>query len=423
MNLKNYRPGRRYMAYVSSLGTTQLHLRNPLVIAFWSAMFPGFGHLLLSKYLRGYLLFVWEVYINIEGHINEGLLYSFTGQFDKAKDILDIRWMLLYIPTFFFAIWDSYRTTVDLNNHYILASREDSGVKPFKMDAIEINYLDKKAPWSSVVWTFIMPGAGQISIHRIIPAFFILIWWIVIIYYSKFLPAIHNTLMGDFEQAKAILNPQWTLNIPSIYCFTIYDAYINTVESNKLFDWEQAKYLKKNYQSSSFQMPSNKISGSERMYIISIFEHSISLEKAVTSIQMKGIAKENILAVPMDKRGEERKLFDNIHHSDGLSLLDLPFILGSFFTLICGIYGFIWAWGPIIWGLIGLVAGFGIGLAIKLFTTKRFSNQRTNKKVSEVVLIIECKEHQMEIVKDILWAHNAFGVRKLDLKEHEKSPL
>lgn len=421
MNLKNYPPARRYIAYVSSLGTTQLHLRNPLVIAFWSAMFPGSGHLLLSKYLRGFLLFIWEVYINIQGHINVAILYSFTGQFDLAKSVLDIRWMLLYIPTFFFAIWDSYRTTVDLNNQYILAAREDAEVKLFKMDAIGINYLDKKSPWSSVAWTFIMPGAGQLSIHRIITAFFILIWWIVIIYYSKFLPAIHHTLMGNFEQAKAVLNPQWTLNIPSIYFFTIYDAFINTVESNKLFDWEQAKFLKRDYQNSSFQMPSIKNIGSEHMYIVSTFEHSISLEKAITSIQMKGIAKEDILAVPMDKRGEEAKLFDTIHHSDGLDLLDLPFILGSFFTLIGGIYGFILAWGPIIWGLIGLVVGFGIGLVIKLVVTKKYSYKRTNKKISEVVLIIECKEHQMETVKDILWSHNALGVRKLELNDNKKS--
>jgi len=54
-------PFRRKVAHVSILGTTQLHLRNPWIIAGWSAMFPGLGHLLLSKYLRGFLLFLWEM--------------------------------------------------------------------------------------------------------------------------------------------------------------------------------------------------------------------------------------------------------------------------------------------------------------------------------------------------------------------------
>lgn len=57
MTLKNYHTGRRYTAYVNTLGTTQLHLRSPWVVAFWSMMFPGLGHVLLSKYLRGYILF------------------------------------------------------------------------------------------------------------------------------------------------------------------------------------------------------------------------------------------------------------------------------------------------------------------------------------------------------------------------------
>ncbi len=415
MGYKNYSSARRYIAYVSSLGTTQLHLRSPSVIAFWSAMFPGFGHMLLSKYLRGYLLFIWEVYVNLQAHINISIFYSFTGQFELAKKSLDIRWMLMYIPTFLFAIWDSYRTTVDLNNQYILAAREDAGIKPFKMDAIGINYLDKKSPWSSVVWSSIMPGAGQLSIHRIVIAFFILIWWIAIVYYSRLLPAIHYTLLGDFEQAKSVLNVQWTLNIPSIYMFTIYDSLINTIESNKLFDWEQSKFLKRNYQKSSFQMPSINTQGSGNMYIIATFKHSISLEKAITAIEMKGIPKDKILAVPLDKRGEKPRIFDTIHQSDGLSLLDLPFVLGSVLMLIGAIYGFILEWGPVIWSLIGLAAGFGIGIAVKLILNGRCAEKRTGKKASEVVLIIECKDHQLETVRDTLWSHNAFGVRKLEL--------
>lgn len=76
---------RRYMAYISTLGTSQLHLRNPFVIVWWSLAFPGLGHVLLSKYLRGYLLFVWELFVNTNAHINLAILYSFTGRFQMAK--------------------------------------------------------------------------------------------------------------------------------------------------------------------------------------------------------------------------------------------------------------------------------------------------------------------------------------------------
>ena len=154
--------------------------------------------------------------------------------------------------------------------------------------------------------------------------------------------------------------------------------------------------------------------GSGDMYIISTFDHSNYLELAITAIQMKGIAKENILGVSLDKRGEDGKLFDTIHSSDGLSLLDLPMILGTLFCFFGSIYGFILTWGPVLWGLIGLLAGLSLGFIIKLMTTKKYDNRQKRLKATEVVLIIQCKENQLAMVKDLLWEHHALGVRKLD---------
>ena len=257
MNQNNYPNARRRRAYVSILGTTQLHLRNPIIIALWSAIFPGMGHLLLSKYIRGFILFMWEITVNMMSHLNLSIYYTFTLQFDIAKQVLEKRWLLLYIPVYLFSIWDSYRTTVDSNNQFILAAHEDAEVRPFILHALGINYLDKSSPWVSIFWSMISPGVGQLIIHRIVVAFFLIGWWIAVIYVSKALPAIHFTLLGDFEQAKAVVDKQWLLNIPSLYFFGIYDTYVNTVESNKLFDWEQGKYLKRHYQSDSFKMPFN----------------------------------------------------------------------------------------------------------------------------------------------------------------------
>lgn len=409
---------RRAMAYLSLLGTTQLHLRNPAVIAFWSVTFPGLGHLLLSKYLRGFLLFVWEIVINFKAHINLLILYTFLGDFEKAKEVVDIRWMILYIPTYVFAIWDSYRTAVDLNHTYMLAAREDAVIKPFKIGALEINYLDKRSPWVSVMWSLLVPGAGELYIHRLVTASFVIVWWIVICYYSKLLPSIHYTLLGDFEMAKSVLDKHWFLNIPSVYFFAMYDAYINTVENNKLYDWEQSKFLKRDYQNPNFIMPLKKKTRGDRVYIVSTFDHSVYLELAITAIQMKGIKKENIMAIPMDKKGEQRKLFDSIHSSDGVSLFDLPALLAVFFGIFGGIYGFLLKWGPLLWGLIAMSIGLVSGFIIKLIVTKKYSDRQKDKRGTEVVLIIECIESQLEMVKDMLWSHNALGVSKLDIGDN-----
>ncbi|WP_333593702.1 hypothetical protein [Anaerospora hongkongensis] len=407
---------RRQVAYLSILGTTQLHLRNPYIIAWWSAAFPGLGHLLLSKYLRGFFLFFWEFVINYQGHINSAIYYSFIGEFEKAKMVLDTEWMLLYVGTFIFAIWDSYRSTIDLNNLYTLAAREDSVITPFKINAVGINYLDKRTPLNAFAWSMIMPGMGQLYIHRLITAAFILICWIAVCYLSKVLPAIHYSFLGQFEQAKHTLDVHWLMNIPSLYMFAIYDAYANTVENNKLYDWEQSKFLKRQYQYEKFRMP--VVDGkqrSESVYLIATFEYSHFLERAVTGMQMKGVAKERILAAPLDKRGEERQLFDSIHSSDGLSLIDLAAALGTIFMLLGSIYGFILEWGPIWWGLIGLVSGFSIGLIIKLIVTQKYTRNRVKgNSMSEVVLIIECEKHEVEIVRSVLWDNHALGVSKLD---------
>ena len=163
---------RRKIAHLSSLGITKMHLRNPFVIACWSIAFPGMGHILLSKYLRGFILFFWEFFINYKAHVNLLILYSFTGDFEKAKQVVDIQWLMLYIPTYVFAIWDSYRSTVDLNQLYMLATREDAAIEPFTIGAIEINYLDKTTPLTSAMWSLLIPGSGQLYTNRIIISFF-----------------------------------------------------------------------------------------------------------------------------------------------------------------------------------------------------------------------------------------------------------
>ena len=162
-------------------------------------------------------------------------------------------------------------------------------------------------------------------------------------------------------------------------------------------------------------MPIGKMDGSgESMYILSTFDQS-NLQSAIKAVQKKGIANEDILDVSMEKKVKDRKLFDSIHSSDGFSLLDFPIVLATIFCLFGSIYGFLLTWGPLLWGLIGMVIGFTLGLIVKLIMTKIADNKQINSKAIEVVLLIECKETQGEMLKDLLWDHHALGVRKLDL--------
>ncbi|MFC3803286.1 hypothetical protein [Cohnella sp. GCM10012308] len=239
---------RRYLAFVSMFGTAQIHKRNPYTIAFWSTAFPGFGHLLLNKYIRGYLLVLWEIFINQKIHLNLAIVHTLNGQFQAARDVLDPRFMSLYIPVYLFAIWDSYRTAVDMNKVYVLARRENAKFSEFNIGAFEVNYLDKRKPWIAVVWSMGIPSVGQLYLHRIILATFILLSTIVLVYESHVILAMHQFIIGDIHSSARTVDAQWLLYIPSFYLFTVYDAYVSTVENNKLFDHALRSHLVRNYQ-------------------------------------------------------------------------------------------------------------------------------------------------------------------------------
>ncbi len=246
---------RRELAHLSVLGTTQLHLKNPGIVAWWSCAFPGFGHLILSKYLRALALFLWEFLINTYAHLNEAIIYTITGQFDKATEILETRWLSLYAPVYLFAVFDSYRTTVDMNHLYVLADRENAPLSVFRMNALDTNYMDKRNPLAAILWSILMPGIGHLYIRRLLTAIVVLISWVIIVIQSNALISLHYTILGNWDQVSSVLDKQWFLYIPSIYGFSIYDAYMNTVEHNKLFAREQKNYLTQEYQSKQFIMP------------------------------------------------------------------------------------------------------------------------------------------------------------------------
>lgn len=156
------------------------------------------------------------------------------------------------------------------------------------------------------------------------------------------------------------------------------------------------------------------------MYVIATFEQSISLELAITSLEQKGIVKEKIFAVPLDKRIQPRRLFDTIHRSDGFSMFDAAAILGTCFMLLGSIYGFILKWGPILWGIIGAASGIILGFALKLLLIKK-RNDGTKNITSEVVLILRCEEHQWEIVEKILWGNAALGISRIKHLNEDKA--
>lgn len=393
----------RYKAYVHPLGITKLYTRNPVVVALWSAIFPGMGHILLDKYLIGFALFAWEIFINLFSHLNTGIYYSFIGQIQTAKSSLNINWLLLYCPTYVFIIWDSYRTTVNMNKEYILASRDNLPVNTFAISKHCINTLEKKEPAQAAVWSMLAPGVGQMINHQVLLGLFLISIWALNVYLSRLLPAIHDTMTGMFEQAKQTVDIHWVLNIPSIYFFSIYHAYTSAFEINKLYEWEQARLLREDYSGILPPAMNDNIDNrSEDMLIVTTFDYSRSLETAMAAVEAAGIPKEHIFAVPLDKSSGNTTLLDSAHSQDGYNMFDLPMILAALFSLFGLIYGFLLSLGPILWALIGTGLGFIVGFGIKLLMSKE---KRQSRKNAQVVLMIQCGSEQLKTVEDTLLAY------------------
>jgi hypothetical protein len=246
---------RRPKAAISGYSINSFQLRNPWVIAGWSLLYPGFGHLRLVSVGKGVVLFGGELLLNTYAQINLAILYSFTGNFAMAKQVLNNHMLLLYCGILVFAIWDSYRSTVEINKFSVLADHENAPIVPMIIGSAGLNAFEKRNPWVAAAWSAVLPGAGHLYCLTLVPAFFFMISGAVIIYFSHLCPAICYTAMGQLAQAKEVVDWQWLLNVPSFYGFTIFDAYAKSIEINKTFDQEQAQYLRNNYQSQQFKMP------------------------------------------------------------------------------------------------------------------------------------------------------------------------
>lgn len=412
---------RRSLAAIGTWSSVSLQQRNPFMVAFCSMTFAGFGHILIDKYFRGFILVAGEIFLNNQAHINQSIFYSLIGHFELAKEALNIKWMLLYIAVYGFSIYDSYRETVDINNNYFLALREDAEFPISVLTPNGLNFISKADPVISSTWSAILPGAGEFLMHKMNSSFFLLTLWIVSVYFSNLLPGIHYLFMGQLMESSRAINWQWFLNIPSIYFFSIYNTYLGTVETNRLFNWEQSRFIRTKYQPANYRMPDYVHIGEDTMYVIAEFKYSNQLEEALTALQVMGIQKEDILAVPMESPKGTVKLFDSLHASDGYGMLDIAFILAMIFTLLGSVFGFQLTIGPMISGVIGAVTGFLLGLGIKLLIIAKKGVKREEEWASDTVTIIKCKPDQTETVRTTLLVNAALRVGILNPRTETKS--
>jgi hypothetical protein len=208
-----------------------------------------FGHIMMCKYFAGFLLMGLELLINVKTHLNLAILDTMLGEFDKAKLTIDLRRVLLYVGVYGFAIRDSYRVAIEVNELYMISDRTDAPIVLVKISALELKYLSVRNWRDVVIWSFLCPGAGHLYINRLPTGFFILGWYLLVFYQPNLSLAILATCHGQFVLATTLIDPEWLLFFPSICGFSAHDSYLQAIDLSKLFKSEQSRFLSERYQS------------------------------------------------------------------------------------------------------------------------------------------------------------------------------
>ncbi|WP_245855822.1 hypothetical protein [Paenibacillus rigui] len=240
-------PPRRQMVLLSQDGLTYLRWQHPLIVVWWSAAFPGFGHFLLHQHFRGFFLSLWEVLINRLTHINEATVYSFSGRFELAKEVLDPRWLFAYMFVYLFAIWDSYLGATEANKLHHMAVLENARITPYAIRPLCISTISLRRPWAAMISSCILPGLGQLYNHRLTLGFYGVFWWMIYMTLSHSHQALLYLFHGKITEATQILNLQWLLFMPSVIGGAMYDAYMTTLDHNRLFRLEQRQFFGERY--------------------------------------------------------------------------------------------------------------------------------------------------------------------------------
>lgn len=147
------------------------------------------------------------------------------------------------------------------------------------------------------------------------------------------------------------------------------------------------------------------------MVVVSLFEHSLKLELAISELEEHNIKKESILAKPVLKTPQEKKYLDP-YNSDGLNLFIVS-MFGMILMLLGAIYGFVLYLGPVLCALIGLIIGATLGFIVDLYFKKAVRRKTLRKNIADVLLFIQIQDEKAEMVEEILRRHQALGLVRM----------
>lgn len=122
------------------------------------------------------------------------------------------------------------RSVFDLRTSYPAGRYKRADISSYT-----VNQLHLRSPWVTALWSLLLPGFGHVLLCRLVKAWFLILWEVVVNTQANINLAIVYSFTGHFQQAIAILNPRWAMLYVPVYVFAFYDSYKSSVDINKRY--------------------------------------------------------------------------------------------------------------------------------------------------------------------------------------------
>jgi len=89
-------------------GAMKIFTKKPIMAIVWSIAFPGFGQIYNRQYLKALIFMLMEFIVNLFGHLNQSIIYSFFWEINRSQSELNYHWIMFYPCIYVIPMWDAY---------------------------------------------------------------------------------------------------------------------------------------------------------------------------------------------------------------------------------------------------------------------------------------------------------------------------
>lgn len=147
------------------------------------------------------------------------------------------------------------------------------------------------------------------------------------------------------------------------------------------------------------------------MLVFCTFEQSLELESVLARLEGIGIAREDLLAVPMDPVSAEAA--GSIMHTErSATVFDIGMATATAAAVVGLSMGFVLPWGPVICGILFAVIGYCAGAGIRMLLNKRSIAKKRDRLADskEVTVVIHCTKEKLDVVRKTIEHYGAITV-------------